>query len=36
METVLNQNFVFVMAGVFVILILIASFVLDGMEDEDE
>jgi len=36
MEAILNQNFVFVMAGVFVILILIASFVLDGMEDEDE
>jgi phage shock protein PspC (stress-responsive transcriptional regulator) len=36
MEAILNQNFVFVMAGVFVILILIASFVLDEMEDEDE
>jgi phage shock protein PspC (stress-responsive transcriptional regulator) len=36
METLLNQNFVFVMTGVFVVVILIASFVLDRMEDEDE
>jgi hypothetical protein len=36
MEAALNQNFVFVMAGVFVGAILIASFVLDRMEDEDE
>jgi hypothetical protein len=35
MEAVLNQNFVFVMAGVFVVVILIASFILDRMEEEE-
>jgi flagellar biogenesis protein FliO len=36
MEAVLNQNFVFVALGVFVGVILVASYILDKMENESE
>jgi hypothetical protein len=35
MEAVLNQNFVFIALGVFVGVILISSFILDRMEEEE-
>jgi hypothetical protein len=35
MEAVLNQNFVYIAFGVFVGVILISSFILDRMEEEE-
>jgi hypothetical protein len=35
MEAVLNQNFVFIAFGLFVGVILISSFILDKMEDDE-
>jgi hypothetical protein len=36
MEAILNQNFLVLAAGVFVLVIIIATIVLESMEDEDE
>jgi hypothetical protein len=35
MEAVLNQNFLYIAFGVFVVVILITSFILDRMENDD-
>jgi hypothetical protein len=35
MEAILNQNFLYIAFGVFVGVILIASFILDKMEEEE-